>query len=205
MNKLTEAERSLWISGDKISAVRAYRCRIQGVSDAKQLSMTEPPFLSDCVKAFEEETGVPLTTGQRVHAASARMLALLRDLALWFSAADETVSGSSVAFDRSGKNRPLRDLIEDLVFVAEGTHIYRGFVIQPKKDFGPNGILAVDGRLVTSGWIVTHEGANILPGATWAEGLHEAKELADAYLQAKGDVAMFWKLAKREPTMEKKG
>jgi len=55
-----------------------------------------------------------------------------------------------------------------------------------------------DGLVIKQGadnkWYVTRDGANILPGATFARSEDKALQLADVYLVADGDAGKFWHL-----------
>ncbi len=94
------------------------------------------------------------------------------------------------------------------------TYRHEGFVIKPKRDFGKVGDLTDDGEW--RGWVVTDcDGlCNVLPGATWAATVDEARECIDAYIEAGGspepmsglngevDVDKFWSIV-RGPTSAK--
>lgn len=90
--------------------------------------------------------------------------------------------------------------------VEQRTEVYRGFTIQPKRDFGSTPYF-LDGRNVWHGWnVVSQDGCNALPGATWGRTIADARRLADCLLLAggtaeRGDAGMkggscdrFWSL-----------
>lgn len=52
--------------------------------------------------------------------------------------------------------------------------------IVPKRDFGT-------GQKHQHGWVVTKGACNILPGATWARSMDEAKKLLNCFIAAGGD------------------
>lgn len=77
---------------------------------------------------------------------------------------------------------------------------YRGFTIEPKRDFGPTGFF-IDGRFVKHGHVVVKDGCNAMPGATWFLTIEDAKEAVDVlidvgggdiWLRASGYSAKFW-------------
>lgn len=76
--------------------------------------------------------------------------------------------------------------------------MWNGYRIEPKQDFGPNGFL-IEGRWVKSGFVVTKQGCNVMPGATWFETEPEAKkgiaalELAKQAARTQSDIPhCFW-------------
>jgi hypothetical protein len=74
------------------------------------------------------------------------------------------------------------------------------FTIVPKRDFGAGPGYYVRGRYVKSGWVVTKNGCNVLPGATWAETPEQALDLLHCYIAAgEGDDKggkKFWALVR---------
>lgn len=73
---------------------------------------------------------------------------------------------------------------------------YAGFEIWPKRDFGPSGYW-IDGKTVTSGFVVCPEGqriVNAMPGATWFQTVEDAEQGIDVFLAAGQDAQRFWHL-----------
>lgn len=76
---------------------------------------------------------------------------------------------------------------------------YRGFLIEPKRDFGRYGFI-IKGKVVKKGWLAVfppghkYEGCNAMPGATWAVTVPEAKRMIDAYIKARGRPDRFWRI-----------
>lgn len=62
---------------------------------------------------------------------------------------------------------------------------YRGFTIEPKRDFVGAGFY-VDGRFVKRGYAVVKDGCNAMPGATWFLTIEEAKEAIDVLIDVGG-------------------
>lgn len=56
---------------------------------------------------------------------------------------------------------------------------YRGFTVEPKRDFGPIGFL-VDGQFTKIGYVVTKRSCNAMPGAVWFRTIEDAKTAIDA-------------------------
>ena len=79
--------------------------------------------------------------------------------------------------------------------MSESNVPYFGYTIQPKRDFGKLPFL-INGRMVSSGWVVTDGICNVLPGATWAETIDQAKQLVRMYIQADYNADLFWQLVK---------
>jgi len=75
------------------------------------------------------------------------------------------------------------------------TYKYRGFTIKPKLDFGRYGFL-INGKWVTTGWVVTDGFCNVLAGATWSRTIAGAKNLILAHIESKGNADLFWKIVK---------
>jgi hypothetical protein len=59
---------------------------------------------------------------------------------------------------------------------------YRGFTIQPKRDFEPPGFY-VDGRFSMIGYVAVKNGCNAMPGATWFRTIESAKQAIDALMR----------------------
>jgi hypothetical protein len=64
---------------------------------------------------------------------------------------------------------------------------YKGYKIEEKMDFGKN---------TGSGFVITKNSVNIMPGATWALDVKEAHLMIDIYEKSDGVPEMFWKLWK---------
>ena len=72
---------------------------------------------------------------------------------------------------------------------------YRGYQIEVKKDFGSLGYFIGNfGEKISSGYVIVKNGANVLPGATWAKDIETSHVLIDIFETAKGDSARFWEL-----------
>jgi len=63
---------------------------------------------------------------------------------------------------------------------------YRGFTVEPKRDFGPTGFY-IKGRFVKLGYVVVKDGCNAMPGATWFGTIEDAKEAIDVLIDVGGD------------------
>lgn len=67
---------------------------------------------------------------------------------------------------------------------------YRGFVIQPKRDFGQHGFWSPEHRCnVNAGWVVTYgsgayRGCLATPGGTWSHTILGAREMVDDMIAA---------------------
>lgn len=89
---------------------------------------------------------------------------------------------------------------------------HKGLTILPKQDFGRQGNHEDDGTW--KGWLVTSQRMNVLPGATWARTVGQARVLADAYLEAGGnpndpmndgcDADRFWQIVRSLDANEEK-
>lgn len=69
---------------------------------------------------------------------------------------------------------------------------YRGFIIQPKRDFG--GYPYSNVNTIRKGYVAVRDGLNYMPGATWAGSVIEAKAMIDSYIEADGDGQKFWEI-----------
>lgn len=67
---------------------------------------------------------------------------------------------------------------------------YRGFTIEPKRDFGPSGFY-IGGRFVKRGYVVVKERCNAMPAATWFLTIEDAKQAIDVLIDVDG--ADIWK------------
>jgi len=66
---------------------------------------------------------------------------------------------------------------------------YSGFKIVPKLDFSQH-----ERDKGIWGWVVTENGCNALPAATWARSQDEATALINIFLAADRDAGKFWNL-----------
>lgn len=79
------------------------------------------------------------------------------------------------------------------------TYRYRGFVVEPKRDFVGRGFF-IGGKFVKKGWVVVyppghrHAGCNAMPAATWDTTLRGARGMVDAFITARGNAARFWRI-----------
>jgi hypothetical protein len=71
---------------------------------------------------------------------------------------------------------------------------YRGYQIKPKRDFGSHPYHTSNGGVIYKGYVVTDGICNVMPGATWAHSVSEAKEMIDVFIESNGDSAKFWEL-----------
>lgn len=58
---------------------------------------------------------------------------------------------------------------------------YRGFTIEPKRDFEPTSFY-VDGGFTKIGYVVVKDSCNAMPGATWFRTIERAKEAVDVLI-----------------------
>jgi len=65
---------------------------------------------------------------------------------------------------------------------------YRGFTIQPKRDFDRNGFF-IKGRVIREGFVVVRDGLNVMPAATWFFTVGHAKTGIDILIEVAGDKA----------------
>ena len=63
---------------------------------------------------------------------------------------------------------------------------YRGFTIEPKRDFGPTGFY-INGTFTKIGYVVVKDGCNAMPGATWFHTIESAKEAVDVLIDVGGE------------------
>ena len=69
---------------------------------------------------------------------------------------------------------------------------YRGFTIEPKRDFGRYGYRDDDGTIIKTGWIVVENYCNALPGAVWCKTIEQACECIDQLLESRMTGQDFW-------------
>lgn len=74
---------------------------------------------------------------------------------------------------------------------------YRGFTIEPKRDFGSTGFL-INGQYVKTGYVAVRDFCNPMPGATWFLTIDEAKKGIDIFLAADGNAELFWRAYRPE-------
>jgi len=60
------------------------------------------------------------------------------------------------------------------------------------------GKIRSEGSSVCKGYVVTNGVCNVMPGATWAHSIIEAKVMIDILIEANGNSARFWEIL-REP------
>ena len=71
---------------------------------------------------------------------------------------------------------------------------YRGYKIEPKRDLGSHPYHRSNGGVIYKGYVVTDGICNVMPGATWAHSVVEAKAMVDVFIESNGDSAKFWEL-----------
>ena len=79
--------------------------------------------------------------------------------------------------------------------------VYRGHTIVKKRDFGTSAFL-VNGVKVDSGWVVTKDGANVMPAAAWFLSIDDAIEAIDILMEIETSEE-FWKKMDARPRREK--
>ena len=75
---------------------------------------------------------------------------------------------------------------------------YRGFQIHLKRDFGRGKGFLIKGRYVKRGYVVTNGTCNVMPGATWAQTIFQARGLIDALIESQGDSNKFWEIVRAD-------
>ena len=68
---------------------------------------------------------------------------------------------------------------------------HRGFTVEPKRDFGPSGFY-IGGKFIKSGFVVTKNGCNAMPAATWFLSVDDAKRAIDTFIDVAGNAEKFW-------------
>ena len=68
---------------------------------------------------------------------------------------------------------------------------HRGFTVEPKRDFGPSGFY-IGGKFIKHGFVVTKNGYNAMPGATWFLSVDDAKHAIDTFIDVNGNADKFW-------------
>lgn len=68
---------------------------------------------------------------------------------------------------------------------------HRGFAVEPKRDFGPSGFY-IGGKFVKHGFVVTKDGCNAMPGATWFLSVEDAQRAIDTFIDVDGNADKFW-------------
>jgi hypothetical protein len=71
---------------------------------------------------------------------------------------------------------------------------YKDHQIVPKKDFGGGKGFLIDGHFIKNGFVVTKDGCNAMPGATWFQTTKAAMKAIDDLIVADGDAKIFWEL-----------
>lgn len=100
---------------------------------------------------------------------------------------------------------PTSRLSEDRLNLLHAHSIeFKGFTIKLKRDFGSQWFL-IDGMPCMWGYVVTQNGMNVMPGATWFQTVKDAKQGIEALLQARASQqgeAAFWGILRnmREPS-----
>lgn len=74
---------------------------------------------------------------------------------------------------------------------------YKGYTIRPKLDMGSTPWL-IDGNEYRRGYIVTRDGVQVMPGATWFHSVLEARVAIDILIDVKGDGPAFWHLMREQ-------
>ena len=69
---------------------------------------------------------------------------------------------------------------------------YRGFTIQPKRDFGSYPYQNVN--VYRKGYVCVKDYTNPMAGATWSHTVTGAKIMIDCHIEAEGDGDKFWEL-----------
>jgi len=88
----------------------------------------------------------------------------------------------------------LAKLTQAFISVARRqTEEYKGYIIEPKLDFGEYPYL-VNGATYKAGWVVVKGGCNAMPGATWFRLRKQARKAIDALIESDGDTDRFWRL-----------
>lgn len=68
--------------------------------------------------------------------------------------------------------------------------LYRNHLIEIKQDF-ENDFYIVDGMPTETGYIVTKNNVNVMPGAVWFQTVKHAKRAIDILISTEGDADMF--------------
>lgn len=77
---------------------------------------------------------------------------------------------------------------------------YRGYHIIPKLDFGSYPYLNVN--TYKKGYVIVKDSMNVMPGATWATSIIEAKEMINSLIESNGDGQLFWEIQRRKQGLE---
>ena len=80
-----------------------------------------------------------------------------------------------------------------LIKVPDICVIYQGYQITPKRDFGNTPFLSASGEC-QKGYVICDDYCNVMPGATWAASVLEAKAMIDCWIEANFDNNKFWEL-----------
>lgn len=76
--------------------------------------------------------------------------------------------------------------------MPEPTISYRGYIIEPKRDFGPYGYRGDGGHVIRVGFLAVKDGCNATPGAGWYTSIAQARRGIDALIAAQGDAQRFY-------------
>lgn len=80
-----------------------------------------------------------------------------------------------------------------LMLVPDVVIEYRGFNIVPKRDFWIQPFQNCGGTY-KKGYVITDGFCNIMPAATWAHSIIEAKAMIDVFIEADSNSDKFWEL-----------
>ncbi len=70
------------------------------------------------------------------------------------------------------------------------------FRIIPKRDFGSHGFL-IGGKWVKTGFVVTLNGGNCMPGSTWFRSIADAMDAIDTLIGCNGNAKLFWERVRK--------
>lgn len=107
----------------------------------------------------------------------------------------------------------IRPLVEDESTIRETTYVdddetklfngmwqvknrvvnYRGFSIVPKLDFGQNPYRS-HANVISTGWVITKNGCNAMPGATWDSSLLACRASIDIWIESGFNAEKYWEL-----------
>lgn len=93
-------------------------------------------------------------------------------------------------------------MMSNAAFIREALAIGLKWRIKPKRDFGSGRGYYVRGEYVKQGFVVTLNGCNVMPAATWFETIPEAMEHLRIWIEVQFDAGRFWRrvMEKREPS-----
>lgn len=70
---------------------------------------------------------------------------------------------------------------------------YRGYSIVPKLDFGDHAYRS-HANVISTGWIVTKDGCNAMPGATWDASILACRASIDIWIESDFNTNKYWEL-----------